>query len=163
MSDIFGIPIDALTWFMPVLIIFVILFTDIKDAKKALVLFYKTKNQGDFMDLPVKNGIIQIKENKYYADETDVTLVPSGILLKSLRPLYVIKWDRVLPHKFTEKGLQMMSAENLTNFIENKTLTQLLTPKDAGKMTIVFLIVGVVMGALLMHTLVSSGYIKIGG
>lgn len=169
MADLFSM--DTLMgnlWIMPIIILFFgimyMIYSDSKSAKKAFVLRYVSEKQAEILDLKVKDGILTIGKEKHYVDEDDATLIKgTGYLIKAFRPLYVIKWNSVMPQSFTKDGIKALSPENLENFLNNKTLAQLLTPKDADKKMILMVVAGLVMGGLLMYTLISSGVIKLGG
>lgn len=166
MADLFSV--ETMAWVLPILLpvaffVYMVL-NDSLNAKKAVVLKYDSEKQAVLVDKKVVDGIISIKDDKYYVDEHDATLIRgTGYIVKSFRPFYVIKHDRVLPQTFGEKGIEELSPQNLKKLMDNKILSQLLTPQDAGKMQIMMVFIGVVLGAMVMYMAVSQGWIKIGG
>lgn len=149
---ILGIPADILLILVmmgfPLGLLGFLVWRDAKDAKKAIVLFFQSEKQAFFMDKAVKEGMVEMGKRRFYVDEEHAPSVSSGFLVRSFRPLYAIKWDSSLPLKFTQKGMKFMSPSNLKNFMDNKALDQLLTPKGSDKMFIVALIIGGLMGGL---------------
>jgi hypothetical protein len=165
-EDIFASLLNYI-WYMPFVLIalyfFWMIIDDAKNAKKALVLHYQSEKQAELIDIPVRQGVISHGKDKHYVDEEDATLIKgSGHLVKAFRPFYVIKWNEIMPQNFTKSGIKAMSPENLENFMNNKTLAQLLTPQDAEKQKLFYIAAGVIVGTLLMYSLGSSGFIQIG-
>lgn len=157
MSDIFGIPADILlTLFMvgvPFLFILVVFWKDSRSAGKALILHFKSERQAEFMDKHVSEGVIKIGKKVTYVDEENPVLVRDGIFFKHWRPLHIVKWNMALPLKFSKDGMRVISSANLKNFMDNKTLEQLLTPKGASKLAIIMFVMGLIMGVLVGYVL----------
>lgn len=135
---------------IPVLVIAFMIWLDLKNAKKSVVLYFISEKQAELIDKEVNNGLITIGKRSIAVDtEKPLLLKAQGVFLKSFRPFHIIKHDRALPHHFTDKGVKIITGENLKSLIENKTLDKLLQPKGADKMQILFLILGIVIGAIM--------------
>lgn len=139
---------------MPVGFIIILVIIDMTTNKKAKLLYFETEKLARLMNINVKDGMINIKKKKFFLDQVKPASIPSGILVKSFRPFYVVKWDKAVPLNFSKEGLKgEQSAENLKNLVENKTLDAFLRPKDAGKQQMLFFIIGAVMGGLIGYVL----------
>lgn len=162
---IFGlIPADILLWIvlfgMPFLIFLYFVVQDSLSAKKSLVLYYETEKVARLIEKKVEDGMIDIGKKRYYVDEANPPLVPTGTIVRSWRPFHVVKWNVALPQTFERDGVKTMTATNLKNFMENKALDQLLTPKGESKVAILVFIIGAVMGGLIGYLIANSGVIK---
>lgn len=133
---------------MPLLLLIIIVIKDARDAKKSIVLYLESEKHGYLIDKYVDDGQIQMGKKIFHVDEENPLVVPSGMLVKSQRPFYILKWDKAVPLRILDKGLKVIAPENLKAFMENKTLNQLLSPKDSNKMAIIMMIIGVLMGGM---------------
>lgn len=139
---------------MPVLMFFVLVLMDVFTNKKAKMLYFETERVVKLLNVNVKDGAVKIGKKRFIVDKVKPAYLPSGLIVRSFRPLFVVKWDKVLPFNFVPEGIKMLtSAENLKNLIENKTLEQLLRPKDANKQAILMFIIGAVMGGLVGYVI----------
>lgn len=133
---------------MPLLLLIIVVIKDARDARKSIVLYLESEKHGYLLDKSVDSGQIQMGKKIFHVDEENPLVVPSGMLVKSQRPFYILKWDKAIPLRILDKGLKVITPENLKSFMENKTLNQLLSPKDSNKMAIVMMIIGVLMGSM---------------
>ena len=141
------------------LMFFVLLFYDMKDAKKAIIWYFESDKIVKQMASSVKDGMVQIHKKLFFVDKNIPPSMATGLIVKSQRPVYVFKHNQPVPMSVTEKGIKAEhSPENLKNFRENKTLEALLTVKSEG-MSLIWIAVGLVIGALLMYVLITSGAI----
>jgi len=141
----------------PLIMAFGLLLMDIWGLKKSIILYFDTDKTAKFMRRKVKEGVIKIGKKRYFVDKIKPPSIPSGIFIKPFRHLYILKWNRAVPLEITERGIEVgRSPSNLSNLMENKTLDQLLTPKKHGKEIILYLIIGVVMGAMFGYILAGS-------
>jgi len=143
--------------FLPVIPIFMILLMDVMGLKKAVILYFETEKMLRMKTVSIKDGMVKMGKKKFYVDKNKPPMIPMGILIKPLRPLYIFKWDRAVPSEITSSGIDSkISPTNLTNLIENKTLDQLLTPKGANKAVLLWFIMGLVIGGLAGFVLLKS-------
>lgn len=142
------------------LMFFVLLYYDMKDAKKAIVWYFESDKIVKQVSSAVKDGMIQIHKKLFFVDKNVPPVMSTGLIVKSQRPVYVFKHNQPVPMTISEKGIKAEhSPENLKNFRENKTLEQLLTVKTEG-MSLIWIAVGLIIGALLMYVLISSGALQ---
>jgi len=145
----------------PVLFFLIILFMDLRDSGNCKFLYFESEKIARMISQKVLDGRVKIKKKIFQVDNAVPPVIKSGLLFKSYRPLYFIKHDRAVPFKIDAKGFSSeRSPENLKNLIENKTLDQLLTPKQSGGMQIIMIAIGLVIGFLMAYALISSGMIK---
>lgn len=131
----------------PFLMLLVLVAMDMIDSKKAKILYFDSENLCKMIGKKVKDGVVEIKKKQIHVDRVRPLNYLSGFLVKSYRPLYIIKHDKALPCKFTEKGIEVISATNLKNLVENKTLDALLQPKQNNSMLFMVLVMGLICGA----------------
>ena len=137
-----------------ILPIVMLLILDILSVKKAIILYFDTEKTAKFVNTTIKDGLATIQNKQFYLDKVKPVMIRSGILIKPFKPLYVLKWNKAIPMEFSKNGLESTtSAENLKNLIENKTLTNLLTPKGEPATMIMFLVIGAVVGGLVGYTI----------
>lgn len=141
---------------MPLILLIIVVVKDARDAKKAIVLYLESEKHGYLMDKPVRDGRIGMGKKEFYVDEISPMVIPSGMLVKSQRPFYILKWDKSVPLKIMDKGLEVITPENLKSFMDNKTLQQLLTPTGSNKMAILLMIVGIAVGFMAGFIVVKS-------
>ena len=140
--------------FMPIIFFFVLIMIDMTTNKKARMLYFETEKLARIIDANIKDGFAQIRKKKFFVQEVKPVFIPSGIIVKSWRPLYAIRWDKVIPFQFVKEGLKAIpSAENMKNLIENKTLDALLKPASTNKQALLFFIMGAVMGGLIGYVI----------
>lgn len=153
-AEFLGISSELLLYIValgaPVLIIGYILWMDIKNAKKSVVLYFSSEKECSLLDKSVEDGLIKFGKKSVLVDQEAPPLLKNqGMFLKTYRPLHIVKWDRALPHEFSEDGIKIISGTNLKNLIENKTLDKLLEPKGQDKMMLLWLALGLVLGVVL--------------
>jgi hypothetical protein len=137
----------------PLLIFIVLVIMDMKENNKAKVLYFESEKLCRMLSREVKDGAIRIRDKLIAVDKAHPAHIPSGMIVKSYRPFYVVKHDKALPFKFTDNGIEVISGSNLKNLTENKTLDQLLSPKNSSNAAILFLIIGAVIGGLFGYIL----------
>lgn len=152
-GDIGSIPIEIILYIIafgvPIGYFIVMVARDAMSASKSLILYYESEKIARLIEQKVHDGIIEIGKKSYYVDEAHPTLVQGeGHIVKPFRPFHVVRWNMVLPQTFDKDGIKTMSATNMKNFMENKALDQLLTPKGAGNFSILILIIGVAIGGV---------------
>jgi hypothetical protein len=142
----------------PIATIGLLLYYDLRGLGKSIIMYWETEKVAKMMRKEAKDGVIQIGKKRILVDKSvHEGMIKHGIFVRALRPLYMIKWNKPIPMKVTEKGLELShDAENLKNLIENKTLAQLLTPAGKGKEALLFLLIGAVMGGLAGYIVATS-------
>jgi hypothetical protein len=142
---------------LPFIPVGLILLMDVWGLKKCVILYFETEKLIRMKTVSVKDGMVKMGKRRFYVDKSRPAMIPMGILIKPLRPLYVFKWDRSIAMDVSSAGLKSEgSPENLTNLLQNKTLDQLLTPKGSSKQVLLFMIMGLVMGGLAGFILAKS-------
>lgn len=140
---------------------FVLLFFDMKDAKKSIILYFESDKIMKLISGNVKDGMVQIHKKLFFVDKNIPPVMSSGLIVRSQRPVYAFKHNQPVPLVISEKGVKAEhSPENLKNFRENKTLEQLLTVKTEGMM-LIWLAVGLLVGGLGMYVMIASKVIGI--
>ncbi len=125
--------------------------------KKAFIIYFESDKTVRVVNKKIKDGCIKIGKKLFFVDKDNAPIVPRGVLIKSFRPLFLLKWNTPVELRPTDTGLRAgQSAENLAKFVENKTLSLLLTPKKNNLELIIFLVVGAVLGGII-------GYLAAGG
>jgi len=109
------------------------------------------------------NGLIKIKKKTFQVDKSKpYFLISGGFLRKKVTPLYILKHNSPYPITMPQIGKLQYSSENITNLLELKTLDNILKSPEAKKMdTIMFIIIGVVMGALVSAVLFLTKVIQV--
>lgn len=144
----------ALSLIMPVGII---LFFDLRGMGKAQILYFESEKHGRFIKRKITDGLVSIGKKKFFVSKEKVPMVQSGVLVRPMRPLYILRFDQALPFIWDNKGLsQKTSSENLTKLVENKVLAQLLTPMTKSKGEMMFFIIGAVVGGLVGYIIAIS-------
>lgn len=144
------------------LMFFILIYFDMRSAKKSIIWMFESDKLIRSLSSHVKDGMVQVGKKLFYVDKNVPPSMATGIIIKSLRPVYVFKHNQPVPLKITEQGVKAeQSPENLKNFRENKTLEQLLTVKTEG-MSLIALAVGLLIGGLGMYVMIASKVIQIG-
>lgn len=139
---------------VPVGMLLIFMIFESWGAKKDLFLYFDTETNCKLLKKKIKDGGVQIGKKTISLDKVrPLTIIVGTLLSKSVKRLYVVKWNKALPLKFTSSGISIISGENLKNVMDNKTLDQLLTPKGGNKMALIYLIMGLVMGGLIGYVI----------
>lgn len=133
-------------------------------SNKVKILYFSSENHAKLINKTIQNGMIKIgKTKKFYLDEAMPIFLHTSA---NIKPLYILKHDHAINLEFgktkkdTDMLMESVSPDNLNNLIEMKTMDKLLTPPTPPKDFIMWLGMGVVLGAVVGATLVSSGLIK---
>lgn len=133
---------------IPVAMFGIMLLMEIRNSKKSIIFYFESESVLNSLMTKIKDGRIFLGKKQISVDKSSPLQMRSGFMFKSYKPVYFIKHNLALPLKFTTNGIKVYTGENLKHLVENKTLEQLLKPKDAGRQVIMFLILGVIIGCL---------------
>lgn len=147
---VFGIPesiliLYAVSLLIPVVVIIVF---DALRLGKINVLYFETEKLVRILRVRAKDGIIKIQNKHFSVDKSNTAMMPEGIIIRGLNPMLVIKWNRVMPLKFTAQGITGITPENLKALTENKTFDRMLQRKSEDKTILMFMGIGLLIGAL---------------
>lgn len=145
--DPLGFMIVAVLFMIGIFVLMLFLFERSKNGK-AIIMNYITENLVNFMDRKVDDGSILIGKKQIHVDKVEPITVRTGRLMRTHRPLYVIKWNLALPLRHSREGIKVVTGENLKHLVENKTLEQLLKPKGSDGKVWLYLVLGIVLGIM---------------
>jgi hypothetical protein len=138
---------------------FVLLLVFLERSKngKAIIMHYLTETIVEFNDEKVRDGSVMLGKKQIHVDKVQPITVKGGGLMRTTRPLYVVKWNSALPLQHMKAGTRVVTGENLQHLVENKTLAQLLKPKGGEGKIILWIILGVILG--IFAGIVIGGYL----
>jgi protein involved in sex pheromone biosynthesis len=130
---------------------------------KVQALMWVTDKVCRMITAKLDNGLIKIKKKTFQVDKSQPYFyLTGGFLRKKVTPLYILKHNSPYPITMPAIGKLQYSSENITNLLELKTLDNILKPPEARKMdTIMFIIIGVVMGSLVSAVLFLTKVIQV--
>jgi len=122
---------------------------------KVKILFWVTDKVVQFRTHKLNSGIIKIKKKTFQVDKSQPYFyVQKRLFGQKVFPMYILKHNSPYPLQVSPSGKLQYSSENITNLLELKTLDNILKPPETRKVdTIMFILVGVIMGALISAVL----------
>jgi hypothetical protein len=136
------------------------LFWSGKDKSKFL--YYETEDNCRLIDKEIKDGKVVITDNgiekHFFLDNAKPKIIKTFFGLKSF---YQIKWNAIAPLAIDFKANTLtdgkITPENLGQLKKSTIIEKLMNPKTSDMNIILWLIVGVVIGALLGYV-ASKGF-----
>jgi len=119
---------------------------------KVAILYWITDKVCMFRTQKLDSGIIKIKKKTFQVDKSQPYFYVRKKLLggQKVFPMYMLKHNTPYPLQVPSGKKLQYSSENITNLLELKTLDNILKPPETRKVdTIMFILVGVIMGALI--------------
>ena len=150
-ETIMFIPAIILAMAIPIIIM------DSRQLGKATILYFESDKEARIVRQKVKDGVVQMGDKTWLVDKAKPFIIPVGNFIRGFSPLYIIKWNQAEPLTMEKaKITSAVTPENLSRLLQNKTLANLLNPQETTQTMILYIVIGIAIGAM-------GGYIIGGG